>query len=120
MIPVAPKSKSKKTDAKAGTAKAQKGPRKGKKEADDSSAEDSATHKKLESVLQEMTAQPEKTHIESTFSLQCPYCGEVFEIHVTSEEDGQTMTEDCHVCCRPISVHVTVEDDEIQVSAFRS
>lgn len=115
------KSKSKNKAVKTAARAAAKAPRKGEKaEPEDAAAEESAVHRKLESVLQEVTAKPEKTHIEQMVPVQCPYCGEEFEVHVTSEEDGQSMTEDCHVCCRPISIHVTVEDEEIQVSAFRS
>lgn len=79
------------------------------------------SNERLDTVLKEISQEPaEKTHVEQWSQLECPYCGETFEIHVTSEDDGQTMIEDCHVCCRPISVHVHMEDDEIEVSAYRS
>ncbi|MBI3553738.1 MAG: CPXCG motif-containing cysteine-rich protein [Elusimicrobia bacterium] len=67
-----------------------------------------------------MTAQPETEHQEEDLSVACPYCGEEFEVHVTSEEDGQTMYEDCEVCCRPISLHVHTEEGELQIEAYRS
>lgn len=79
-----------------------------------------AANKALDTVLNEITAAPEKVRIEQWASVECPYCGEGFDIHVTSEDEGQNMSEDCHVCCRPISVHVHLEDDELQVSAYRS
>lgn len=81
---------------------------------------DAVSNKKLDTVLQEITAQPEKQHLEQWAMVQCPYCGEEFELHVTSEDEGQSMSEDCHVCCRPISIHVHAEEDELQVSAYRS
>jgi len=83
--------------------------------------EEKAYTKNLDTVLKEMTTvEPEKAHFEQTVQVQCPYCGEVFEIHLTSEEVGQTMTEDCSVCCKPISLHVQLEDDELQVNTHRS
>ena len=76
--------------------------------------------KELETVLSEVTAQPETVHLEEWISVSCPYCGEDFEVHVTSEQDGQTMYEDCEVCCRPVSLHIQTEDGELQVEAYRS
>ena len=76
--------------------------------------------KVLEAVLSEVTAQPEIEHLEEDLSVACPYCGEEFEVHVTSEEDGHSMYEDCEVCCRPISLHVRIEEGELQVEAYRS
>jgi hypothetical protein len=82
--------------------------------------EDKRQAKVLEAVLNEVTAQPETEHVEEDLSVACPYCGEEFEVHVTSEEDGQTLYEDCEVCCRPISLHVRMEDGELQVEGYRS
>lgn len=71
-------------------------------------------------MLTEVTAEPETQHIEEDVQVECPYCGETFEIHVTTESDGQMMYEDCEVCCRPVSVHIQIEDGELQVEASRS
>ena len=76
--------------------------------------------KDLETIHTEVTATPEKQHLEDWVQVQCPYCGEDIELHVTSEQDGQSMYEDCGVCCRPVQVHIHVEDDELQVEAHRS
>ena len=76
--------------------------------------------KVLETVLNEVTAKPEIEHVEEDLSVACPYCGEEFEVHVTSEEDGHSMYEDCEVCCRPISLHVRMEEGELQIEAYRS
>lgn len=76
--------------------------------------------KDLETIHNEMTAQPETQHLEEWVSVDCPYCGEGMDVHVTSEQDGQSMYEDCGVCCRPVSLHVQVEDGELQVEAHRS
>jgi uncharacterized Zn-finger protein len=82
--------------------------------------EDKATDKHLDTVLKEMTTVPDRPHVDQWSQVQCPYCGEDFEVHITSEDDGQTMTEDCAVCCRPISLHIHFEDDDLQVNAYRS
>lgn len=76
----------------------------------------------LESVMNEMTTKPAEAMelIEELLSLSCPYCGEEFEIQVTSEEDGQTKYEDCSVCCRPISIHIHMEEGELHAEAHRS
>ena len=82
--------------------------------------EDKRQTKVLETVLSEVTAQPATEHLEEDVSVDCPYCGEGFEVHVTSEQDGQTKYEDCQVCCRPISLHIQLEEGELQVEAYRS
>lgn len=76
--------------------------------------------KVLEAVYTEVTAQPVTEHLEEDVSVACPYCGEEFEVHVTTEQDGQSMYEDCQVCCRPISLHIQFEEGELQVEAYRS
>ena len=75
----------------------------------------------LDTIHKEVTAAPVKEHTEAWVSIPCPYCGEEFEHHVTSEDDGQTMYEDCHVCCRPMSLHIHLDEEgELTVEAHRS
>ena len=74
----------------------------------------------LQAVLSEVTAQPKTSHIEQWAQVPCPYCGEDFETRVTSEDEGQTLEEDCSVCCRPMTLYVHEEDGELQVEAQRS
>lgn len=83
-------------------------------------AEEAVSGKHLDTVLKEVTAGTEKLDLDEWIQVQCPYCGEVFDVHATSEEAGQSMIEDCGVCCRPISLHIKVEDEELTVSAFRA
>lgn len=50
--------------------------------------------------------------------VQCPYCGETFEILVDGSVARQQYIEDCEVCCRPINFDVAVdEENEVMVSA---
>ncbi len=83
-------------------------------------AEGRPTNTHLDSVLSEIIAEPEKTRIEADAFVECPYCGEGFELHVTSADEGQTKVEDCLVCSRSISIFVHTEEDELHVSAYRS
>jgi hypothetical protein len=75
----------------------------------------------LETVLRAVVAEEEGPQvIEEWLSIPCPYCGEQFELHVSSAQDGQLLSEDCQVCCRPMAVNVWVEDGAIQAEATRS
>ena len=76
--------------------------------------------KDLEIIQKEITAVPATQHLEDWVHVPCPYCGETLDVHVTSEQDGQTLYEDCSVCCRPVSLLIQVEDEELQVEAQRS
>ncbi len=98
-----------------------------KSQADDGSdakrsARDSAgSGENLETVLRAVTAETEAPQIiEEWLSIPCPYCGEQFELHVSSAQDGQLLSEDCQVCCRPMAVNVWVEDGTVQAEATRS
>jgi len=50
--------------------------------------------------------------------VQCPYCGEPFEIIVDTSVHSQEYIEDCYVCCRPITIRLTIEDESIHISAL--
>lgn len=41
--------------------------------------------------------------------IDCPFCGERFEIGIDPGAQGQ-MIQDCDVCCRPISLVVGGEE----------
>ena len=55
---------------------------------------------------------------ETTFLVQCPYCGEEVEIYLESDLLG-TLVQDCEVCCRPWQVRVGYEDGERYVDVQR-
>lgn len=44
-------------------------------------------------------------------SVECPYCGETFNISVDGSAGNQTYYEDCEICCRPILFHSEVDSD---------
>lgn len=79
-------------------------------------------HVDMQSVLHEIHGNPDdkKQRVEHWETVECPYCGEGFEIHIEAAEDGQTMYEDCRVCCKPISLHVQVEDEDVHIGVARA
>ena len=75
----------------------------------------------MQSILSEIHgANDGHKRLEHWEQVECPYCGEGFEVHIDSAEDGQTLYEDCHVCCKPISIHVQVEEEDVHISVARS
>jgi len=75
----------------------------------------------MQSILSEVHGATDgKKHLDHWEQIECPYCGEGFEVHIDPAEDGQTLYEDCRVCCKPISLHVQVEDEDVQVSVARA
>ncbi len=51
--------------------------------------------------------------MEVAASVQCPYCGQTFELFVDSTQSHQEFTTDCEVCCRPFTVAVECEPGEV-------
>jgi hypothetical protein len=43
--------------------------------------------------------------------IDCPYCGEGFDIDVDCSAGSQRYVEDCPVCCQPIEVATDVDFD---------
>ena len=54
--------------------------------------------------------------------INCPYCGEEFEISVDCSMGGQQYVEDCSVCCQPIDINseVDIEGNLLGISARRN
>jgi len=51
--------------------------------------------------------------VEVTESIQCPFCGQSFEIVLDTSIATQRFTTDCEVCCRPFEVVAECEPGEI-------
>ena len=51
--------------------------------------------------------------MECSADIQCPFCGQSFELAVDSSISSQRFTTDCEVCCRPFEVSVECEPGEI-------
>ena len=46
-------------------------------------------------------------------AIQCPFCGQAFELVIDTSVLSQQFTTDCEVCCRPMTVQVEAEPGEI-------
>jgi transposase-like protein len=44
--------------------------------------------------------------MEEFARVQCPFCGQSFEVEVDATVAQQRFTTDCEVCCRPFEVRV--------------
>ena len=46
-------------------------------------------------------------------SIQCPFCGQSFELVIDTSIESQQFTTDCEICCRPFEVIAECEPGEI-------
>jgi len=51
--------------------------------------------------------------MEEFVTVQCPFCGQSFDLAVDATVASQTFTTDCEVCCRPFEVRAECEVGEI-------
>jgi transposase-like protein len=51
--------------------------------------------------------------MEQSETIQCPYCGQSFELVVDTSIAEQRFTTDCEVCCRPFEVFAECSPGEI-------
>lgn len=51
--------------------------------------------------------------VEVSETIQCPYCGQRFEVIVDTSTASQRFTTDCEVCCRPMEIVAECEPGEI-------
>jgi hypothetical protein len=51
--------------------------------------------------------------MEVSESIQCPFCGQMFEVVIDTSVSSQRFTTDCEVCCRPFEVIVACEPGEV-------
>jgi hypothetical protein len=51
--------------------------------------------------------------VEHPESIQCPFCGQIFELIIDTSVASQRLTTDCEVCCRPLEVLVECEPGEV-------
>jgi len=51
--------------------------------------------------------------VEVSENIQCPFCGQTFELVVDTSTAQQRFTTDCEVCCRPFEVVAECEPGEI-------
>jgi hypothetical protein len=58
-------------------------------------------------------AKVDEREMEVTESIQCPFCGQRFELRIDTSVPTQRFTTDCEVCCRPFEVMAECEPGEI-------
>ncbi len=51
--------------------------------------------------------------MEISEPIQCPFCGQAFEIVIDTALPFQRFTTDCEICCRPFEVIAECELGEI-------
>jgi hypothetical protein len=51
--------------------------------------------------------------VETTAPIQCPFCGQSFELTVDTSIGSQQFTIDCEICCRPFEVLAECEPGRI-------
>ena len=51
--------------------------------------------------------------MEVSENVQCPFCGQRFEVVIDTSVSFQRFSNDCEVCCRPVEVIAECESGEI-------
>lgn len=73
----------------------------------------------LKKIFDEASRRDEGSSGLHWLDVECPFCGEEFEVRVDPSEEGQEMIQDCQVCCKPVQMSVEMEDGEVSVLAYR-
>lgn len=58
-------------------------------------------------------------HMESEFTVICPYCGEAVEIYLEPDVRG-LLVQDCEVCCNPWQLRVSGRGEDRSVEVTRA
>ena len=56
--------------------------------------------------------------VETTFTVDCPYCGEPGQVYLEADVLG-TLVQDCEVCCNPWQVRVGYDQGERYVEVTK-
>jgi hypothetical protein len=51
--------------------------------------------------------------MEEFATIQCPFCGQSFDVAVDTSLAQQSFTTDCEVCCRPFEVRAECRGGEV-------
>ena len=46
-------------------------------------------------------------------TIQCPFCGQSFELEIDTSVASQRFVTDCEICCRPFEVSAQCEPGEV-------
>jgi hypothetical protein len=58
--------------------------------------------------------------VQTAESVQCPFCGQTFELEIDVSVREQAFVTDCEICCRPLEVRVVCEDGAVAHLAVSS
>ena len=62
----------------------------------------------------------ERPTMEVSETIQCPLCGQGFDLAIDTSTPTQRFTTDCEICCRPFEVFVECEPGEVLNLEVRS
>lgn len=90
--------------------------KRGAKDKDDDGPNDPALKKIFEDAA--------KTQLGSAMGIKwldvdCPHCGESFEVRVDASQEGQEVVQDCGSCSASVTLAVEVEDGVLSVNAYQ-
>ena len=51
--------------------------------------------------------------MEVSETIQCPFCGQSFEVMIDTSVASQRFTTDCEICCRPFEIMAECEWGEV-------
>lgn len=51
--------------------------------------------------------------MQVTETIQCPFCGQSFELAIDTSIPSQQFVTDCEICCRPFEVFAECEPGEV-------
>ena len=51
--------------------------------------------------------------MEVSETIQCPHCGQSFDLAIDTSTPTQRFTTDCEICCRPFEVFAKCEAGEV-------
>jgi hypothetical protein len=51
--------------------------------------------------------------MEVSERIECPFCGQSFEVLIDTSVASQRFTTDCEVCCRPFEILAECEPGEV-------
>ena len=66
----------------------------------------------LNRTLGELLCRPRRA-MQVSEQIQCPFCGQSFELVIDTSVALQRFTTDCEICCRPFEVVAECEPGEI-------
>ncbi|PCI40219.1 MAG: hypothetical protein COB53_01685 [Elusimicrobia bacterium] len=81
--------------------------------------EDDADFSALKKVFDDVVKIEDARAALQWTEIECPHCGEAFQMGVDPDDDGQDLVEDCRICCRPIQMTIEMDGEDASVSVFR-